>query len=248
MSARSPETARNTGPAVPLPERVFADAEAFLAAFEAEVSRGGLWLPGADQPAGAGALAVCRIRVRVGATESVEFDARLGTVAPGHGIAVVFEGVPEALSALAGRVRGGPGTEEAGAGPGIVAERLRRLSTPEKVQLALVADRETRFALLRDPNKTVHVYVLKNPRTGLDEVQFAVKSPSLSPDALVYAAEHRVFGADPQVRIALVRNPRTPNAVALRLLDLLPERELRALAKGNGRPELVQAARRKVLA
>jgi hypothetical protein len=231
------------------PLRVFADAAAFLAAFEAEVSRGGLWLPGADAPAGASALAACRVRVRVGGAASVEleFDARLGTVAPGHGIAVVFDGVPEGLSALAERLRGAPDAEGAGAGPGSVADRLRRLSTPEKVQLALVADRETRFALLRDPNKTVHLYVLKNPRTGLDEVQFAVKSPSLSPDALVYAAEHRVFGADPQVRIALVRNPRTPNAVALRLLDLLPERELRTLAKGNGRPELVQAARRKVL-
>jgi hypothetical protein len=48
------------------------------------------------------------------------------------------------------------------------------------------------------------------------------------------------------VRLALVRNPRTPTSVALRLLDLLPDREIRALAKGNARPEVVQAARRKV--
>jgi hypothetical protein len=234
MSADDPETP---------PERAFADAAAFLAAYDAEVARGGLWLPGAAAPAGATALSTCRVRVRVGGAPPVEVEARLGSVAPGHGIAVVFDGVPEALSTLAARLRGGLASEPAGAS---VAERLRRLSTPEKVQLALVADREERFALLRDPTKTVHLYVFKNPRTGLDEVQYAVKSPTLSPEALVYAAEHRVFGADPQVRLALVRNPRTPTSVALRLLELLPDREIRALAKGNARPEVVQAARRKV--
>lgn len=235
----------------PILERIFADAAAFLAAFRDEVARGGLWLPGVQVPPPASALSSCLVRLVVPGQPPIEVEARLGAVSPPHGAGVVFDSPPEVLVALAERLAArAPGpTGEAGADDraASTAERLRRLSTPEKVKLALVADREERFALLRNPNKLVHLYVLKNPRTGLDEVQYAVKSPTLSPDALVYAAEHRVFGADPQVRVALVRNPRTPSTVALRLLELLPERELRLLAKGNGRPELVQAARRKVL-
>ena len=230
----------------------------FLAAYESEISRGGLWLAGATLPGPTVALALVRVTLAVPGVEAVTVDARVATVVANHGVGLVFEGVPAELAALAARLRGvqsaspaqssspaqSPSPQAPGAGN--LAERLRRLSVPEKISLALAADREERFALLRDPNKTVHLYVLKNPRIGLDEVQYAIKSPSISPDALKFVSEHREWGNDPNVRLSLVRNPRTPTSIALRVLDLLPEREIRAFAKGNGRPEVVQAARRKV--
>lgn len=234
----------------PVLRRLFPTPADFLAAYEAEIARGGLWLPGAEPPPGAhAALAPVQVSVEVRGQPPVVVDARLATYAPGHGLALVFDAEPPALTQLAERLRAGP-TGSTGpsppAGQGNLADRLRRLSVPEKISLALVADREERFALLRDPNKTVHLYVLKNPRIGLDEVQYAIKSPSISPDALKYVSEHREWGNDANVRLSLVRNPRTPTSIALRVLELLPEREIRHFAKGNGRPEIVQAARRKV--
>lgn len=219
----------------------------FLTAYDTEIARGGLWLSGAVPPPGLTvAMAAVQVVVSVRGFEPVTVEARVATVVPDHGVGLVFEGLPAALEALARRLRGGAATAPAPAGVGNLADRLRRLSVPEKVSLALVADREERFALLRDPNKTVHLYVLKNPRIGLDEVQYAIKSPSISPDALKYVSEHREWGNDANVRLSLVRNPRTPTSIALRVLELLPEREIRHFAKGNGRPEVVQAARRKV--
>lgn len=237
-------------------QRTFDDAAAFLTAYDTEVARGGLWLPGARPPPGAGAnvaMAACQVTIAVVGQPAVTVDARVATVIPDLGVALVFDGIPATLTALAERLRARatepgapPADEPRPTGPGPLADRLRKLSTPEKIALALGADREERFALLRDPNKLLHLYVLKNPRIGLDEVQYAIKSPSISPDALKYVSEHREWSCDPNVRLSLVRNPRTPNSIALRMLDLLPEREIRAIAKGAGRPELVQAARRKV--
>jgi hypothetical protein len=47
------------------------------------------------------------------------------------------------------------------------------------------------------------------------------------------------------VVLALVRNPKTPMGSAVRLLDRLPEQELRRLAKSPDVPRGVQLAARK---
>jgi hypothetical protein len=41
-----------------------------------------------------------------------------------------------------------------------------------------------------------------------------------------------------------VKNPKTPTPVALRLLPKLPQTEVRAIAKGAGKDQLVFAARK----
>ncbi len=50
------------------------------------------------------------------------------------------------------------------------------------------------------------------------------------------------------IAIALVRNPKTPVPIAVRLLDHVGATELRALAKdSNARTPIQQAARKKVM-
>ena len=114
------------------------------------------------------------------------------------------------------------------------------------MQLALSGSRDERTALFRDTNKMLHVFVLKNPRLGLDEVQAAAKLPQLSPDALKMVAEHREWGSNPTVCASLVRNPKTPMPLALRMLDKVPLNDLKAIAKGGARDALVHAARKKL--
>ncbi|MGC4117517.1 MAG: hypothetical protein QM765_23755 [Myxococcales bacterium] len=191
----------------------------------------------------------------------------MAAVVPGVGVAVMFEGTPAALQALADELRGGapslpdePAVEpepepeaepedkkdEGPASPGLLSDRLKAMSVSQKMALALSGSREERFALLRDQNKTLHVYVLKNPRIGVDEVAWAAKNPNTSPDALKMMAENREWNSNATVLIALVRNPKTPLPLALRMLDKLPMTEIRALAKGGAREQVVHAARRKV--
>jgi len=235
----------------------FPTVEDYLTTWRSEGASGGLLVRGALVPT-ATAMAPCTLVVRVGSHAPVEVEARIAAIVPGVGVAVMFPSPPTALQALAERLGGEPGAAEEPGAPsveedsdasaprGTVSERLKALNVAQKMALALSGDRETRFALMRDTNKVLHLYVLRNPRIGLDEVQYAAKLTGLSPDALKFIAEHREWGANATVCTALVRNPKTPLPIALRLLPKLPLTEVRAIAKGGARDQIVQAARKRV--
>jgi len=227
----------------------------FLAAFDSELLQGGLLVRGADVGA-AGVMSECTLVVRVAGADEVRVRASVAAVIAGVGVAVLLPGgVPGELQALAAglreRAEGSPVVVAEPAlpddgGPRLLSERLKAMNVTQKMQLALAGGREERAALLRDVNKTLHVYVLRNPRIALDEIQHAAKQPTLSPDALKLIADHREWGSNATVCSALVRNPRTPLPIALRLLDRIPASDLRAIAKGGARDQLVHAARKKL--
>ena len=210
----------------------FATAADFLAVYEQEIAQGGLLVRGAELPAGT-PLADCTLQIRIAGKDAAATPARLAAATPGVGVMVLFADKPAALDALAARLRGPPQKET--------------LTLPEKMHLAMSGDRELRFQLLRDPNKQLHPMVMKNPRLGLEEVLWAAKLTTLNPEALRIIAEHPEWGQNPGVAAALVRNPKTPVPVALKLLPRLPLSELRALARSQGRPQIVQAAKKHVL-
>jgi hypothetical protein len=238
----------------------FTSAEDFLGVHQRELSKGGLLVRGASLPAGA-SLGACVLVVSVAGQAPVEVQAQIAAAIPGVGVAVMFPGGPPApLVALAERLRApaeqAPAEEEAEPGADeppapshnpLMSARLAALTVTEKMQLALSGDREARAYLLRDTNKALHVYVLRNPRLGLDEVIYAAKMSSLSPEALKLIAEHREWGVNTTVCTALARNPRTPVPLVLKLLPRVPMQELRVIAKGQGRAPIVQAARKLVL-
>jgi len=225
----------------------FGSPEEYLAAYEEEISVGGLFLKGASIEGGA-AMSECTLAVLIGGEEVAEENAKLAFVTPGIGVAVVFLAPPAALDELAARLREPEPEPEAGAGDGVqqnsARQLLAQLSPSQKMSLALKAGRAERHHLLRDNNKVLHAYVLRNPHLGLDEVQAAAKLNSLSPEALKAIGDHPEWGQNSVICAALVRNPKTPMAIALRLLPRVPLNDLRAIAKGAGRQQIVLAARK----
>src|SRR5579859_4901472 len=210
----------------------FGTAEDFLAVYEQEIAEGGLLVRGAELPAGT-PLADCTLQIRIAGADAATASARLAAATPGVGVMVLFPDAPAPLNALAARLRGPP--------------RKETLSLQEKMHLAMSCDRELRFQFLRDPNKQLHPMVLKNPRIGLEEVVWAAKLTTLNPEALKLIADHKEWSQNPTVALALVRNPKTPAPVAIRLVPRLPVAELRALARSQGRPQIVQAAKKHLL-
>ena len=237
----------------------FASAADFLEAFDRQIAHGGLLVRGVEAAPGT-ALADCTLEVTLEGAVVAQVPARLASATPGLGVAVLFAEKPAALHALAARLRLAVADQPAAApGPAedrdsdAVPETRAGVSygvpetQAEKMQRALSGDREQRFAMLRDPNKQLHALVLRNPRTSLEEVHWAAKLTTLSPDALKIIAEHPEWGANASVATALVRNPKTPIPIALKLLPRLPPAELKALARSQGRPQLVQAAKKLML-
>lgn len=211
----------------------YPSAAAFLDAVEQEVANGGLLIRGARTVANE---RDCVVEVRIAGETVAEAPALVGTVAR-FGVTVSFEEPPAAILALAEQLRvPPPPPEEAG--------KPVQPTVAQKIAHALSGDREARLGLLRDHNKALHAFVLRNPRIQLDEVLFAAKLTTLAPDALKAISEHTEWSQNPSVCIALVRNPKTPLPIALRLLPKLPATEIKAIAKGGARDQLVFAARK----
>ena len=141
-----------------------------------------------------------------------------------------------------------PGTDPeapAEAPPALLADQIRAMTTQQRMHLAAHGDRAARLLLIKDPNKTIQAFILQNPHVTLEEVRYLAGSRQASPDALQMIAGHREWSQNAGVVAALVRNPKTPLGSATRLLDRLPQQELRRLAKSNDVPRGVQLAARK---
>jgi hypothetical protein len=130
----------------------------------------------------------------------------------------------------------------------LLYDQIKAMGSQEKIRLALHGDRAARLILLKDVNKTIQTFLLQNPRITIDEVRYLAGYRQASPDALQAIAAHREWGQNANVVAALVRNPKTPATIAVKLLDKLAVTELRRLAKGNEVPRAVQVAARKRVA
>jgi hypothetical protein len=146
--------------------------------------------------------------------------------------------------------------ERAGAAPAMARTRtaaataspsLDELSHADKIQVALHGNRDQRNAILRDSNKTLHPYVLKNPQLNADDVLAIAKNAQMSPEMLGQIAQRKEWFQRPQIALALARNPKTPPEVGVRALEHVAIEALRQLAKGGALPHVVTAARKKVL-
>jgi hypothetical protein len=122
------------------------------------------------------------------------------------------------------------------------------MTNAEKIQVALHGTRDERNLVLRDKNRTLHAFVLKNPAINLEDITTIAKNAQMGPEILKQIAERKEWFQRPTVATALARNPKTPPDVAIRALDHVPNDVLRQMAKGVGAlPHVTQAARKKVV-
>jgi hypothetical protein len=128
-----------------------------------------------------------------------------------------------------------------------VPARHDALSRMEKVQKALHGTRDERNAILRDRDRTLHAFVLKNPQLDADDVVAIARNPQLAGDLLQQVGDRKEWLQRPAVALALTRNPKTPPELAVRALDHVPLEAIRQLAKGTSALPHVQAAARKKL-
>ncbi len=125
-------------------------------------------------------------------------------------------------------------------------DRLRDLSQMEKILLAVKADRTERAFLLGDNDPRVLLSILRNPRLTVDEVVRLGKSSFLTYQIADVILKTAQWMASLDVRLALIHNPKTPQAFALRILPTLPDAEVRTIARGATSTALKQAALRRL--
>ena len=127
-------------------------------------------------------------------------------------------------------------------------QQIQSLPVSEKIRLAETGSKELRALLVKDSYVQVQEAVLDNPQiTEIEIVNFA-KSPKIGFALLRKIATNRDWLKNYQVRLALVRNPRTPLPIALKLLSTLRDTDLKELAKSKEISEDLVVAAEQALA
>jgi len=122
-----------------------------------------------------------------------------------------------------------------------------QLTHAEKLRLAQHGSRDERAAVLRDKNRALHPHVLKNPRISIEEVAAIAKNPQMAADMLKLIADRSEWTGRSMVAEAIVRNPRAPAELALKLLPQCSQESIRQMAKGGGVQQHVAVAARKLV-
>jgi hypothetical protein len=167
------------------------------------------------------------------------FEAR--GIAPGHDVAVDDD--PLVDTASDEQDAAAPTEEDSRSG----LSRLASMGVLEKMKVAMRGRREERAVLIRDPNRLVAAAVLSSPKLTENEVEGIAKMANVAEEVLRVIGSSRAWTKKYAIAASLVRNPKTPVAISLTLLNRLTERDVKMVASDRNVPEPVRvAARRKI--
>lgn len=121
-----------------------------------------------------------------------------------------------------------------------IALDIRRMNVSQKMRLASRASRLERQVLLRDSSPQVLMSLLVNPQIDQQEVRELVRSPHAASGVLQHVAKDKRWSNHYEIRLALVKNPKTPTPLAQRLLSTLRKPDLQALAKSSNVREAIK--------
>jgi hypothetical protein len=220
-----------------------------VADHDEQFTRGGVLVRG-EPPAGLALFQDVELEFAVPGAPIV-VRAQVVQLVAGAGVAVAFTaasvaGLAEAVEKA--RALGEGAWPSAASAPVVgAAAKWASATNAERIQIALHGNRDERAMVLRDTNRTLHPYVLRNPNLQLDEILAIAKMTTVSADLLRQIAERREWCSRPEIAIALVRNPTVPVPIAVKLVDHVSPAELRQLAKDTRtRTPVQQAARKKI--
>lgn len=131
--------------------------------------------------------------------------------------------------------------------PPSIAQSIAKMNSKEKKKLAISGNAAERRVLISDPDKSIHIWVLKNPAITESEIVEYAKAESLSAEALIFLIENPRWGTSPNVALSLVLNPQTPPEAIPNLLLALPDDTLKKLVSTPGIRHLVARQARRLL-
>jgi len=124
---------------------------------------------------------------------------------------------------------------------------IGKMDTHQKIQLALKGGRAERRILLKDSHYMVHSYVLKNPKITSEEVANIAKMHSITGDMIKSICDNFEWMSNHAVRLAMIKNPKTPIPVIQKHIQQLRDNDLLQVAKSENVRNEVSKMAKKVL-
>jgi hypothetical protein len=128
-----------------------------------------------------------------------------------------------------------------------VSHEIWALPVPMKIRLAMLGNAFDRAILIRDPKKVVAIAAVKSPGMTDAEITRYAGLSTLAEEVIGYIANRRDWTKLYSVKLSLVNNPKCPLGLAMRLMPLLREKDVDALARSKGIPSALAASARKLV-
>ncbi len=129
----------------------------------------------------------------------------------------------------------------------LLIARIASVTLGERIALARRCSEEVATALLLDKESRVWQTALENSRLTENAVMKALQRPAASRAFVEALCRHPKWSPRHEIRMALLRNEKTPLACALEFSRRLPAPQLRDVLHASRLPERVKAALRKAL-
>ena len=128
-----------------------------------------------------------------------------------------------------------------------IAQKIMKMSVSQKIKLAARGNKEIRGILLRDSNRLVSVAAIRSPMITEGEIIMQANNKAASEDVLREIYTDREYTKKYTIKLALVKNPKVPQALAMRFLSSLRESDVKSLARDKNVPNVVQMLARKLV-
>lgn len=126
--------------------------------------------------------------------------------------------------------------------------RIAELTVSQKIRMATLGSSAARLLLVRDRNRLVATAAAQSPLMNENDAARISSNRQMSEDVLRIIAQNREWTRNYQIRLNLISNPRTPFTFSSRMIPLLRDNDVRALAKSKNVTTAVQTAARQQLA
>jgi len=146
------------------------------------------------------------------------------------------------LSAAIDTVRRLPKEGELEDHTGLSEGQIRMLTVPQRLRLTRGASRAMKGILLRDPNSQVAIAVLHHNHFTEQEMEQIARNRALAEDVLLEVAKRREWVARYSICRALINNPKTPVAIAVRLLPRISVRDLKLTSRDRNLADAVRSS------
>ena len=124
-------------------------------------------------------------------------------------------------------------------------QALAMMTFPQRLKAAMKGTREMRAILIRDPNKLIASSVLSSPKVSVPEVESFARMQNVSEDVLRIIAGNRAWLKSYGVVLALTKNPKTPLAMSMNLMNRLTTKDLQRLSVDRNVAEALRISARK---
>jgi len=130
---------------------------------------------------------------------------------------------------------------------GNLFQAVQQMTVFQKIQIGRMGNKEARSLLVRDRNKLVAVSVATSPKITESEIVTIAQSRNVCDEVYRVIAMNRDWTRNYQVKQALAANPKCPQAMAMKFVNYLQDKDLRTLMRSRDVPRVISTHARRIL-